>query len=162
MSDQTRRALAELTVAYRADLPDATISLYLRELADLPDDVLERAVSQIIRTKRESWFPTIGEIRAVAAELVLALPGEADALGQVEARLAWGILRQGDPPDVHPLVREALDHAGGFKALRHSESPTVVRGQMMAYYRDLRARAIRDAQVAPALPPAPERRAIGP
>lgn len=130
------------------------IEIYERHLADLDPSTLEAAVEEIINTKTS--FPTIREIRETAAEIQLALPRENEALAQVERRILWrqqDELSRGPSPEVHPAVKEALDHVGGFFAFRSAEKPDVVRGQFLRLYRE-----IREQQVDAALRTRPQQR----
>lgn len=141
-----------------------TIRVYVRELSDIDPAALEQAARALIRTSE--FFPTVRAIRETVAEQTLALPGEAAALEQVYARIAWHrddeADREGDPPHVHPLVRHALDLVGGYSAFRTADDPGVVRGQFLRLFREARAAAVRDAQTGDlaALPAAPERPAL--
>lgn len=146
----TESLLADLARAFpRQSVTAGTFQTYLRELADVPVPTLERTVRTLIRSS-EFW-PSVRAVLEACAELTLALPGEADALAQIEARMAWARQdaqsRAQEPPPVHPLVREALDHVGGWHAFRAADEPAVVRGQFGRLFRELRARAVRDAQV---------------
>lgn len=150
MSRAPTEILADLGDAFpRQQVSRETFAVYVREVSDIPAPVLERVVRSLIRSSE--WWPTVRAIREAAAELTLGLPGEADALAQIEARMAWSRTEESDrsaePPPVHPLVREALDHVGGWHAFRAADEPAVVRGQFGRLYRELRARAIRDAQI---------------
>lgn len=137
--------VADLKAAFPRDkCPPETFAIYLRELGDLPVDVLQAAARDLIRTCR--FFPSIAEIRAAAAEFLLGLPTETEALAQVEARLRWTRDREGEAPAVHPLVRQAAEHVGGFSTFRATDAPSVIRGQFLNIYRDLRSRGIRDVQ----------------
>ncbi len=121
---------------------------YVRYLADIPRPLLAAAVQEAIQTSSTPYdFPTVGKLRKLAAERMLHLPGEADALAQIEARQRWTRTKDGPPPELHPLVRRALDLLGGFHAFRSAEEPTVVRGQFGRLYRDLRSQAVREVQV---------------
>lgn len=145
-----QQLLADLACAFpRHPIKPETFRVYLRELADLPPAALEAACRELIRTSE--FFPTVRAIREAAVERLLGLPGEAEALAQVEARADWfkdaEHEREGDPPDVHPRVKEALDHVGGFYAFRTAENPSVVRGQFLRLYRELRERDLREANV---------------
>ena len=128
---------------------------YERELADCPLDALAAAVRVLLRVPRE-WRPGIGDVRAAVAEKLLALPSERDAARQVDARIAWARDRQGDPPPVHALVREAVAHVGGWHSIRAADRPEVVRGQLLRFYRDARQAEIREtaAQDMDAITPA--------
>lgn len=160
--------IADLKDAFpRQRVSEATFEVYVRELTDVPADVLAVTVRELVRSSE--FFPSISAIRQAAAERTLTLPSEAEALTQIEARMKWALDQriQGDehvdPPPVHPLVREALDHVGGWHAIRAAERAEVVRGQLLRIYRDLRAEAVRGAQVGPlALPGGPPRGELSP
>jgi hypothetical protein len=134
------------TVAYLARAyPRQPFDLgqYERELADIPESTLAAAVKALLRTSRE-WAPSVGEIRAACAETALGLPTERDAARQVEARIQWARgPRQADAPVVHPLVREAVAHVGGWHSIRCADRPEVVRGQMLRFFREARDAEIR-------------------
>lgn len=143
-------AVADLVDAFPDKAPEeATVRLYISSLADVPPDLLAGAVAQIIRTKTDDWFPTIGRVREAVAERALDLPSEAEALRQVDARIAWARLPERDrdaPPPVHPLVSEALDRVGGYHAVRTSDRPDLLWSTLGRLYRDLRSSAILDVQ----------------
>lgn len=139
--------LRELQLAFPdKPIPAETLQLYARKLADVPLDVLAPVVHEVVCTAR--FFPRLAEIRSACAERALALPGDVQAVAQVDARLAWarGGLN-GDAPDVHPLVREALDAVGGMYAYRMTDRPDVIRAQFLSAYRDIRSDAIRDVAI---------------
>jgi hypothetical protein len=159
--------LARLKAAFpRQPVPAETFALYLRELGDVPPEVLDRAVSRLIRTQTNDRWPTVGALREACAEEVLALPSESAALRQVNALARWRardpLERAGSAPDVHPLVREALTLVGGTLAFRTADEPGVIRGQFGRLYRDLRAEHVHDAQIGRTLEAAPERPALEP
>ena len=122
-----------------------TFNLYLAELALVPPELVERAVTHLIRTS--DWFPTIAAIRRECAELALDLPTEELALAMIEAFGAWARLR-GDEiaPAVHPLVIRAMHQVGGWIAYRLSDSPSIWRAGFTRAYRELRAAEIAAAQ----------------
>ncbi len=159
-----RQLIGDLGAAFpRATPPNATLRLYVRELADLPIAALERAVPTIIRTSE--FFPTIRTIREAVAELTLELPNEHEALEQINARVAWGRKEErlrGDAPEIHPLVLRALNLVGGWPALRSAEKPSVMTGQFLRLYRELRAARILDVQVGRELAPGPTRPELSP
>ena len=119
------------------------IGQYERELADCPPALLGQAVRGLLRVPGE-WCPSIGDVRGKVAELLLGLPSERDAARQVDARIAWARNQEGDPPAVHALVREAVQHVGGWHSIRAADRPEVVRGQLLRFYRDARSAEIRE------------------
>lgn len=147
----SRELLARLADAFpRNQLGAGTLRVYLEELADVPPDVLAQAARALIRTSE--FFPTVRAIREACAEHALALPTEADALTQIEARMRWAREPEADrgpAPVVHPLVREVLGHVGGFHAFRATEEQTVIRGQFLKLFRTSRAELVRSTQVGP-------------
>lgn len=119
-------------------VPPQTLALYARELSDVPDDVLTAVVRELIRT--EQFFPRLATILAACAEYVLHLPSEAEALDQIEARIAWGHNGRVPPsPAVAALVAAALDKVGGYAAWRTAEKPHLLRSQFLSIYRAMRA-----------------------
>lgn len=144
--------IAEVRHAFPTDrIPDETIVVYVKHLADLDPDQLAAAAAAYCREAKR--FPTIADLRRLVAERNLQLPDEAEALRQANRRADWYATRDGAPPEMHPLVRDALRSVGGPGALRESDQPSVVRGQFLRVYRDLRDRQVRDETVGkPALP----------
>lgn len=161
MAGETFGLIADLVRAFPQSLKalppgeiEALARLYERELSDLPPGLLAEAVRDLIRT--EKWFPQIAAIRERVAERALALPDESGALAQVEERMRWGRAdeseRAPEAPGVHPLVREAVDHVGGFYAFREAQEAAILRGQFGRLYRELRARAVYEYQLDPLRP----------
>lgn len=162
MAGETFGLIADLVRAFPqslAKLPPGEIEklavLYERELSGLPPGLLADTVRDLIRT--EKWFPPIATILEQAAERALGLPDEPGALAQVERRMLWARMdeseRPPEAPEVHPLVREAVDHVGGFHAFRETQEAAMLRGQFGRFYRDLRARAVREYALEPVRPP---------
>lgn len=144
----------------REKIPPNTVAVYIRELSDLPLDELAEAVSDVIRT--DQWFPRVADLRQRVAERRLALPSEAEALEQISARTEWARLdddMRGEPPVIHPAVLRALRLVGGAHAFKAADEPTVVRGQLLRLYREIRADEIA-AVVRPQLPAGPERKQL--
>lgn len=141
--------IARLAEAFpREKVTSQRLELLVSELADLQAEAVAAAVTETIR--KSEFFPTIAALRKAAAEFMLGLPSEPAALAQVEARLAWARkpeAERGEPPEVHPLVREALDQVGGWHAFRAVEEATIVRGQFLRLFRELRATTIHEVQV---------------
>jgi hypothetical protein len=133
-------ALGRLLRAFpKQPLTQDTFAEYGRDLADVDEGLLDAAATFLIRTSREPWFPTVGEIRAACAEIALALPTEAEAVAQVDARIAWARMGGSErAPAVHPLVTEALGMVGGYPALKTAEDPARARAAFARVYRTLR------------------------
>lgn len=131
---------------------------YVSELADVPIPLLEFAVTEAIRTEPK-YFPSIGLLRSLAASHSLALPSPTGALAQIQARISWAKLddetRPEIPPAVHKTVKQALDLVGGFGAFRTAEESTIVRGQFLRIYKEIRDDTLHEATAGRlALPPA--------
>lgn len=158
MPPSTAEVLATLKDAYpRERIERSTLVVYVHSLRDIPGDVLAAIVQEIIDTS--PWFPSVAAIRERAAERSLRLPGEAEALAQIDARMRWiDAGGEGDPPPVHHVVRQALKAVGGWYAFRSADA-TVIRGQFGRLYRELRAGTVSSTQRA-AL--GPSRREIQP
>jgi hypothetical protein len=143
-----QRLVSDLMLSYpRQHVTGGNHAAYVRALSDLPLPVLAEAVERCVRT--EEWLPTVAVVRRTAAEIMLALPTEADALAQIQERQRWA-RDPGDAPTlppVHPLVQSALDRVGGWHAFRVAENAEVIRGQFGRIFRDARAEEIRRAQV---------------
>lgn len=137
--------IADLACAFpRQEIKRGTFDVYVRELADVPAPVLEQAVQEIIRT--HEFFPTVRTVREVAAERILRLPSETDALAQIDSRITWTRDGEaGDVPEVHPVVREALELCGGFHRFRTGDQASIAQGQFQKVYRERRAHALRAA-----------------
>lgn len=134
------------------DFDDRAMEIYLDELDDLPLEVVAQALLRIVRT--ELFFPKIADIRRVAAENLVDAPNVVEALFEVERMLTWSRLSEeerGERPDIHPVVKRAVDAMGGFATFKTSESPASTRGQFMKLYREIRAGVVIDFQTGRAL-----------
>lgn len=165
MALNRQQAIAYLRDAFDPShkIPAETLELYLREVWDIEVDLLDQAVRQIVKTKSaDSWFPTVGRIREVAAMIVLRLPSESEALSQIAARIAWAKLDEPrpDPPAVHPTVTEALRLVGGYAAFKSNETPSVVRGQFLRLYKEIAASRVQETQLSALALPAPQTHAL--
>ena len=82
-----KETLHQLVAAFPdTKLKEDTLKVYAEKLADLPVDVLERAVHVCIVTQK--WFPKISEIREAAADIIMHERGVPDA------DTAWGEVKQ--------------------------------------------------------------------
>ena len=140
-------ALSKLFAAYGVQrTATATVDAYRDELGDIPDPVLEAALTVCIRECER--LPTVARIRRAAAELLVDFPTEAAALAQIRARIEWARRgAEGTPPEVAAPVAAVLEQVGGYYAFRTGEESIVV-GQFGRLYREERSRAVRTAQLA--------------
>lgn len=149
MSDH-RDLIADLIAAFPLDrIPAETGQLYLKMTVDIPPAVLAEAVRALICTSRR--FPSVSAIREAAAEHVLNLPADHEALAQVQRHLSRGDVPIAERRPLHPLVSDAVRAMGGFYAFRSADSPSILHAQFMRLYRDMRASALRDAVITVAL-----------
>lgn len=64
--------VGRLVAAYRHEVPDSTVEVYVEKLEDVDGALLASAVDHLIETHR--FFPSIAEIRYRAADLAGLLP----------------------------------------------------------------------------------------
>ena len=63
------KVLAVVSAAYpNFDLKPETVKVYLKLLADLPDELLEEA--SLAHIAQSTYFPTVAELRSAAVELL--------------------------------------------------------------------------------------------
>lgn len=145
--------LTKLARAFpREKVRPETFELYATDLHQVDPEVLDAAVTRIIRTSE--FFPTVRAIREACAEILLDLPTEAEALAQAEAVARWqseGMT--GDAPPVHALTEQAVRLVGGYREFRINNRPNEIRSQFTRYYRDLRNGLVTDVAVEPAVRP---------
>lgn len=158
MAKSTGEIIKDLIDAFHwYSLPRPAAGLYVEKLGDLPAGALEFAVNEVICTETR-YFPSIGLLRSIAASHTLALPSPTGALAQIQDRITWAHTDEdtrGDAPLVHPTVKQALDLVGGFAAFRTAEESTIIRGQFLRLYKELREDTIHEATAGRlALPPA--------
>lgn len=116
---------------------EATVRVYVRDLADLPVDEVERAAILLRATVR--FLPTIAEIRATVAEERLGLPSPIEAW-EIVAAAAFERKR---PPEGTPSeVIRAREIVGGASAIRETTNPSILRAQFLAAYDELRRHAV--------------------
>ncbi len=117
-----------------------TISLYIRLLADIPGDALEKAVLEHLG--RNNWFPTIAELRNAAFALLEAAdptPDEYQAWAEVQAEIQR-VGHIGQPQFSHPLIARIVEQFG-WRYLCLSEDPVPDRAQFLKAYGGQAARA---------------------
>lgn len=111
------------------------IDVYTQFLLDLPFEAAKMAVRRLIAERPYSTLPAIGEIRRATAQVLLAAPSPAEAVGEVREQLRTVGL-YGTPRFSHPLIRRAVD-AADWRHLCMSEEPTVSMAQFRRLYEDL-------------------------
>jgi len=146
-TSEAQKLVAVLKAAYpRQPIPPETTRLYAAQLVDLPADIVERAVRDLIATT--AYFPAIAEIRRRAAELQLDAPPAWRAWEQVEencraaSRHAGGVWEPYQPRWSHPLIERVVRLLGGFWQLYDSDRLTVERAQFLRLYEQARVEAI--------------------
>lgn len=146
--------LAETLTYLRAMFPSAqfppeTVTVYVEELADLPDEEVAAACRRLGR--RALFLPKVGEIRREVMEARLCMPTVSEA---------WDIVLRGEAlkPGVScPPLAEAYRAIGGGWALRHTPDTGRLRHQFERDYDQRRERTLLVAMGAvqpSALPPA--------
>lgn len=131
-----------------------TLGIYERLLADIPADVLEAAAMQHIASAK--FFPTVAELRDLAAALVLPPP--------MAALEAWGELRQKAivewnrytdnghmpwPTFSDPLIGHILAVMGGPQTLQDSTFEAADRARFLELYEELAQRRRQEAMLLP-------------
>lgn len=143
------KALTVLASAYpRYELPDATIKIYQRLLADLDFDLLKAATLQCATTN--TFFPSVAEIRAAAVELKAmaeGIPSDIEAWSQVIEQIRKVGSR--DVPEFsHPLVAQVVKQMGWIN-LCMSENQVADRARFLEAYSQTQKSTRRRAQMLP-------------
>jgi hypothetical protein len=134
---------------------DLTLEVYARVLADIPDDLLQAAIVQMLASA--TFYPKPAEIRRMAASL--RWPEEITGLE------AWGRLgaymrdwpaggrfvgdRHVDPPALPERTQRAVAAIGGLSYLRYSENVMADRARFCEVYDALSRREREHAQMLP-------------
>lgn len=135
------KSLALLSAAYpRHEIADATPELYLHLLADIPDEILEAATLDHI--SRSTFYPTIAELRAAAANLATGadrLPTAYDAWQEVsQAIVRFG--RDRKPDFANPILERTVS-ALGWRNLCLSTNQIADRARFIEAYNEFLHRA---------------------
>jgi hypothetical protein len=117
----------------REPFPDRTIALYGERLGRYPEELVLRAVDDLVGTA--TFRPSVGQVMERVAERALNLP---------TAEEAWEIAERGTLRDAPEAVREAAEYVGGRWAILHSDNPTTVRAQFRTAYSGVRRQAVED------------------
>lgn len=147
---ETTRALTVLAAAYpRFDLPEATIKIYQRLLADLDFDLLKAATLQCATMCK--FFPTVAEIRDAAVEIQTmteGLPTAIEAWGEVLTAMRRVGGGRSQPIFSHPMIDKLVSEFG-WGALCTSEHSFADRARFMDAYADMLKSTRRRSQMLP-------------
>lgn len=108
------KAVAPLQLAFKGNLDDARMRLYVEMLSDIPPQILEAAVKKLIITNK--FLPSIAEIRETAYGIKgtisgTAAPDESEAWGEVvKAIQSVGYYRK--PKFSHEAITTAVNNIG--------------------------------------------------
>lgn len=108
------KAVAPLQLAFKGNLDDARMRLYVEMLSDIPPQILEAAVKKLIMTNK--FLPSIAEIRETAYGIKgtisgTAAPDESEAWGEViKAIQSVGYYRK--PKFSHEAITTAVNNIG--------------------------------------------------
>ncbi|MEN6572059.1 MAG: replicative helicase loader/inhibitor [Anaerolineaceae bacterium] len=148
--------IAVMSLAYpRYELKPGTAEVYSKILADIPSEVLEAAMKEIMANS--PFFPSIAEWRAKAIELMLGTrnfptAGEAWECAMREVARCGEYYRYSERPRLpaydHPLIERAVDVIG-YPRLVNSDNLVADRAHFFKIYDALVQRAKDDAQMLP-------------
>ena len=134
------KVLAVVSAAYpNFDLKPETVKVYLKLLADLPDELLEEA--SLAHIAQSTYFPTVAELRSAAVELLGRqdpLPAGLEAWSEVEDQIRK-VGYTGQPVFKHPLTAQ-LVRALGWQKLCWSENQVADRAHFLTAFEQLRFR----------------------
>lgn len=108
------KAVAPLQLAFKGNLDDARMRLYVEMLSDIPPQILEAAVKKLIMTNK--FLPSIAEIRETAYGIKgtisgTAAPDESEAWGEV-VKAIQSVGYYGKPKFSHEAITAAVNNIG--------------------------------------------------
>lgn len=108
------KAVAPLQLAFKGNLDDARMRLYVEMLSDIPPQILEAAVKKLIMTNK--FLPSIAEIRETAYGIKgtisgTAAPDESEAWGEV-VKAIQSVGYYGKPKFSHEAITTAVNNIG--------------------------------------------------
>lgn len=108
------KAVAPLQLAFKGNLDDARMRLYVEMLSDIPPQILEAAVKKLIMTNK--FLPSIAEIRETAYGIKgtisgTAAPDESEAWGEV-IKAIQSVGYYGKPKFSHEAITAAVNNIG--------------------------------------------------
>lgn len=146
---EIEKALRVLSAAYpRFELPEATINIYQRLLADLEFDLLKAATLQC--ASMCTFFPTISEIRNAAVEIIVmseGIPSASEAWGEI-VREMKRVGRDSYPSFSHPFIDQVVTDFN-WAALCMSDNMISDRSRVMDAYEKIINLSLRKKQMLP-------------
>lgn len=108
------KAVAPLQLAFKGNLDDARMRLYVEMLSDIPPSILEASVKKLIMTNK--FLPSIAEIRETAYGIKgtisgTAAPDESEAWGEV-MKAVRSVGYCGKPKFSHEAITAAVNNIG--------------------------------------------------
>ena len=108
------KAVAPLQLAFKGNLDDARMRLYVEMLSDIPPQILEAAVKKLIMTNK--FLPSIAEIRETAYGIKgtisgTAAPDESEAWGEV-IKAIRSVGYYGKPKFSHEVITVVVNNIG--------------------------------------------------
>lgn len=136
-------AVAVIDALFPQRLSEDAIEVYVEMLSDLPDVLLLATVKELVATAK--FRPTVAEIRAAA---IPEGHGSAGAAWE-EVTTACRTVGRGVAPEwSDPLIRDALNMAGGYIEACNTEQPGYMQGRFTASYKALVEQARHDELIA--------------
>lgn len=138
---RVNEVMGVLAAAYpNFQLTTQTIAVYVRILADMPDEVLEAASLDCVSKCR--FFPTIAELRDAAYAIAtnrLAAPTAYEAWDEVVHQIR-DVGSYGSPVFSHPWIGTAVRQIGGWFNVCQSENSIADRARFVQCYEDAERR----------------------
>ena len=108
------KAVAPLQLAFKGNIDDARMRIYVEMLSDIPPQILETAVKKLIMTNK--FLPSIAEIRETAYGIKgtisgTAAPDESEAWGEV-IKAIRSVGYYGKPKFSHEAITAAVNNIG--------------------------------------------------
>ena len=146
------KIIGMLALSYpRNTISEKTLEVYVRMLEDLDVFILDQAAKICMVTK--TFFPSIAEIRAAAAEVMAratGLPSAGEAWGEVQQLIKdEGWRNNYTPVFSHPAVSKVVGYMGGWETLCGSENQIADRARFIQSYEIEAQREREDVQFLP-------------
>jgi len=155
-SEATKLAAMLKSAFPRQVIESDTLALYAAFLSDLDRERGEAAVRTAIATLK--FFPSVAELRDLAARKAVDLPDETAAWSEV-MRAVGSVGRYGNPAFSHAAIARVVA-AIGWLTICDSDNVEATRAHFLRLFRDASETAVREANVKPMLEAAAERRML--